>query len=130
MGDVISKAKHFIDYSGGNFQLKRVNTCDVSFEGDLEVIKALGVSGGAGFKETEGGGSLQLEIFAETGVPEVDYNRLWRSKEQFRYVIQEEGGKRFQYRFCRVAQPTGRKYSTDGSVMHTVKIMFLQHGDL
>lgn len=130
MGDVVSKAKHFIDYSGGNFQLKRVDSADFSFEHDLTVVTALGIDGGAGFREQTGGGEIQLEVYPETGNPEVDYLKVFLSKEFFRYVVQEQDGQRFQARGCRVAKPPGRKYNSKGDVMMTVSIKFLQFGQV
>jgi hypothetical protein len=130
MGDIVSKAKLYIDYSGGNFQLKRADSCDVSFEADTSVVVAVGVTGGAGFRDQEGGGEIQLEVFPEKSAPEVDYFKLFRTKEVFRFVIQEDGGQRFQARSCRVKKPPGRKYSSKGDVMITVAIAFLQFGQL
>ena len=130
MGDIISKAKFFIDYSGGNYQLKRVDTGDISFEHDLSIVTAIGVEGGAGYREQTGGGELQLEVFPETGKPEVDYLRLFFSRELFRWVIQEVDGQRFQCRYARVAKPPGRKYNSKGDIMISVNIKFLQFGSL
>lgn len=130
MGDIVSKAKLYIDYSGGNFQLKRADSCDVSFEADTSIVVAVGVSGGAGFRDQEGGGELALEVFPETGRPEVDYLKLFKSKEIFRFTIQEDGGQRFQARSCRVKKPPGRKYNSKGDVMITVNIAFLQFGEV
>lgn len=130
MGDIVSRVKYHIDYSGGSFQLKRVDTCDVSFDADLEIVTAGGVDGGAGYREQTGGGELQLEVYAETGTPEVNYLRLFLTKENFRFVIQEQDGQRMQYRYVRVSKPPGRKYDSKGSVMHTVTMKFLQFGEL
>lgn len=130
MGDIVSSAKFHIDYSGGNFQLKKVETLDVSFDADLEIVTAVGVKGGAGFREQVGGGELQLDVYSETGIPEVDYLKLHLSKEVFRWVVQEDGGQRFQFRNCRVAKPPGRKYDSKGNVMQTVTIKFLSFGAL
>lgn len=130
MGDIVSKAKLFIDYSGGNFQLKRVDSADISFEHDLTIVTAVGVDGGAGYREQTGGGEFQLEVFIETGRPEVDYHRVFTRKEIFRITIQEEDGQRFQARSCRVAKPPGRKYNSKGDVMMTVNVKFLQFGSL
>ena len=130
MGEIVSRVKYEINYSGGSFQLKRVDTCDVSFDHDLEIVTAGGVEGGAGYREQTGGGGLQLEVYVETGQPEVDYLRLFLSKEQFSYVIQEQDGQRFQYRYVRVATPPGRKYDSKGNAMMTVELKFLQFGTL
>jgi hypothetical protein len=130
MGDVVSKAKLFIDYSGGSNQLKRVDSADVAFEHDLSIVTAIGVDGGAGYRKQTGGGEFSFEVYPETGRPEVDYLRLFFSEELFRIVIQEEDGQRLQGRYCRVAAPPGRKYNSKGDVMLTVKIKFLQFGTL
>ena len=130
MGDIVSKAKLYIDFSGGNFQLKRVDSADISFESDTTIVTALGVKGGAGYRDQEGGGEIQLEVYPETGPPEVDYLRLFLTKEKFRTVIQEEDGQRFQARYVRVASPPGRKYNSKGDCMLTVKLKFLQFGSL
>ena len=130
MGEIVSKAKFHIDYSGGSFQLKRVDSLDISFDAELEIVTAVGVEQGAGYREQTGGGELQIEVFSETGNPEVDYLKLFFSKEQFRWVVQEEAGQRFQYRNCRVSKPPGRKYDSKGNVMQTVTIKFLRFGQL
>lgn len=130
MGDIVSKAKLFVDHSGGNFQVKRVESCDIAFEHDLTIVTAVGVDGGAGYRAQTGGGELTLEVYPETGKAEVDYLRLFFSREQFRWTIQEEDGARFQCRYCRVKAPPGRKYNSKGDVMMTVGVKFLQFGQI
>lgn len=130
MGEIVSRVKYFVDCSFGSFQLKRVDTCDVSFDHDLEVVTAGGVDGGAGYREQTGGGELQVEAYVETGSPELDYLRLFLTRETFRWVIQEQDGQRFQYRYVRVAKPPGRKYDSKGNAMMTVTMKFLQFGTL
>jgi hypothetical protein len=50
MGEINSKALIFIDYTGGNFQLQRVKNLEDDTDHTLEVRKAVGVTGGAGYK--------------------------------------------------------------------------------
>jgi hypothetical protein len=133
MGEPQSKARIYIDYSGGNYQLKRVKSCDVSFEAKLEVVKAVGVNNGAGFREENGGGELTFEVYRED-VPEVSYRKLYLSKERFGVTIQDgmpgQVGVREQYRSCRVEAPPGRKIDEAGNMMDTVKLKFLDFGEL
>lgn len=130
MGEIVSKAKFSIDYSGGNFALKRVKSCDVKFDEDLEVVLAVGVDGGAGYREKNGGGELTLEVYPETMDPEVDYWAVQRSRERFAFVIQDLDGVREQYRGCRVASRPGRKIDEQGNMMNTVTVKFLTAGRL
>lgn len=130
MGEISSRVIYEIDFSGGNFQLKRVDTCDVSFDADSEIVTAGGVRGGAGYRDQEGGGTIQIEVYAETGDPEVNYLRLFFSKEQFNWVIEMEGGMRLQFRYVKVTKPPGFKFDSKGSSMLTVEMKFLQFGEL
>lgn len=131
MGDTSSKAKLFIDSKlAGNFQLYRVKSFDVDDDQDLEVVKAVGVDGGAGFRDTTGGGSMTLEVYRETGDPEVNWRILRKLKEKFAITIaDEDNGLREQYQVCRVAKVT-RKGDDSGSNMDTVSIKFLRRTDL
>lgn len=130
MGDVVSRKKLFINYSGGNYQLKRVKSGSVTHEGSTDVVLAMGVQGGAGFRDKEGGGEISLEVYRETGNPEVNWRRLRTSREVFSLVTQDEDGMREQYRSCRVAGIPDSKFGDDGEIMDTVKIKFLQSSQL
>jgi len=131
MGDIASRVTCSIDYSGGNYVLKRVDTGNVKYDSNTEIVLAIGVIGGAGYRHVEGGGTIELDVYEETGTPEVDYFALFFSREQFAFVTQVEGGgKRFQYRSCVVANPPERSFNTKGEVMKKVAIKFLQSGYL
>jgi hypothetical protein len=80
-GTFTSQAKFYIDYSGGNFQLKRVDTLDEDDDSDVEVKTAVGVEGGAGHVDKEGGGALKLEVYRESN-PEVSYRALKKTKRR------------------------------------------------
>ncbi len=130
MGDIVSRKKIFIDYSAGNYQLKRVKSGSLTYESTVDVVVAVGVTGGAGFRKKEGGGELSLDIYRETGTPEVNWRRLFNSNEVFAMTFQDEGGIREQIRSCRVAQTPDSKFDDAGEVMDTVKIKFLQSGQV
>ena len=130
MGDIVSRKKIFIDYSSGNYQLKRVKSGSLTYESTVDVVIAVGVSGGAGFRKKEGGGELSLDIYRETGTPEVNWRKLFNSNEIFAMTFQDENGLREQIRSCRVAQIPDSKFDDGGEVMDTVKIKFLQSGQV
>lgn len=131
MGDTSSNAKIYLDSpSVGNFQLFRVKSFDVTDDSDLEVVTAVGVAGGAGFREKQGGGTMQLEVFRETGSPEVNWRRLKAIKEKFSITIaDEDAGIREQYQAVRVAK-VDRKGDDQGENMDSVTLKFLRRVDL
>lgn len=131
MGDTSSNAKIYIDSpSTGNFQLFRVKSFDITDDSDLEVVTAVGVTGGAGFREKQGGGSISLEVMREQGAPEVNWRRLKAIKEKFSITIaDEENGIREQYQQVRVAK-VDRKGDDQGENMDTVSLKFLRRTDL
>jgi len=120
MSTLTSQSMFYIDFSGGNFQLKRVDTLDEDDDSTTEVKTAVGVTGGAGNIDKEGGGSLKLEVFRES-VPEVDWRLLKISKEYFSFSIQDVNGPRWKYLGCRVSKVT-RKDDSQGKHMDTVDI--------
>lgn len=126
MGEINSKGLIYIDYSGGNFQLQRVKTFKDDVDKTLEVRKAAGVDGGAGFKSSKGGGSITMSVYRESPRPEVDYRKLEESKEKFTITVQDEdNGPREQYQRCRVEKVT-RSLDDDGENMDEVSIKFLR----
>lgn len=130
MGDIASHKKINIDYSGGNYQLKRVKSFNVAYDSTTEVVVAMGVPGGAGFRDKEGGGKLTLDVYRETGNPEVDYRRLFVTKEVFAMTTQDLNGMREQYRSCRVEKIPDHKSDDGGDIMDSVSIVFLQSARL
>jgi hypothetical protein len=123
-GTFTSQAKFYIDYSGGNFQLKRVDTLDEDDDSDVEVKTAVGVEGGAGHVDKEGGGALKLDVYRESN-PEVNYRAVKKSKEVFSFSIQDVNGERWKYLGCRVAK-VARKDDSQGKHMDSVDIKWLQ----
>ena len=128
-GEVISQTKFFIDSpSQGNKQLVRVKSADVTDDQDVEVVKAVGVEGGAGFRHQTGGGTISLDVYRETVAPEVAWRTLQRTRETFTFTIQDTDGLRESYQSCRVAN-VARKSDESGSHMDTVKLVFLRRTD-
>lgn len=128
MGENVSFVKVYIDCLQGNFQLLKVEKVGVKYDQKVTVTKAIGVRGGAGFKDEEGGGEISLEVYREEGPPEVDYEALFLSKEVFRMTTQDNNGRRKQFRSCRCVGIPDYSADTAGAVMDAVKIAFLQSG--
>lgn len=136
-GDIVSQAKFFIDFSngdgsgGGNLQLKRVKSADVTDERESEVVKAIGVQGGAGYRHQEGGGEITLDVYRETLNPEVRWRSLMdkRPKQTFTFTIQDEDGIREAFYGC-VVSNVGRKSDDTGSHMDAIKLKFLKSREL
>ena len=124
MGDIVSQAKFYVDGPFGNFQLKRAKSADPTPEKDAEVVTAVGVDGGAGYRFKEGGGDISLEVYEEQGTAEVNWRREHLLKTRFSFTIQYVGGQRWLYTDCIVANVTP-KSDDQGSHMITVKIKFL-----
>jgi len=129
MGDFVSQARININYSGGNFQLRRVKSYDVNQQQDLEVLKAVGVEEGAGFRDSTGGYEITFEVYRETLNPEVNWRKLRKTKERFSLTFQDVGGTREQYQGVRVAN-VARKGDDSGSHMDTVKLLALARVDM
>lgn len=125
MGDIVSQAKFYVDGPFGNFQLRKCKSADPTSEKDAEVVTAVGVDGGAGYRFKEGGGEITLEVFIEQGRPEVDWQRECDQKTFFSFTIQWVGGQRRQYLSCIVAN-VSPKSDDQGSHMSSVKLKFLQ----
>lgn len=123
-----SQALFYIDFSGGNFQLKRVDSLDEDDDSDAEVKTTIGVSGGAGTIFKEGGGALKLEVYRES-VPEVDYRQLKARREFFAFTIQDVNGDRWKYIGCIVSKVT-RKDDSAGKHMDTVDIKWQQRAKM
>lgn len=126
MGEPNSGAGIYINYSGGNFKLERVQKLKETVDKTLEVRKAAGVKGGAGFKKSQGGGGLTLTVYRESPEPEVDYRRLEESGERFEITTQDEdNGPREQYQACRV-EKVEKSLDEEGEHMDEVSIKFLR----
>jgi hypothetical protein len=129
MGDFVSQSKFFIDGPFGNFQLVRVKSADVKSDKEVEVLTAVGVDGGAGYRRKTGGGEITLEVYREQGTPEVDYRAHENLGTLFAFTIQDIGGQRETYLSCTVAN-VGRKDDDAGSHMDTVLLKFLKRKPL
>lgn len=129
MSEIQSQARYYINSaSQGNKQLRKVKSLDVKDDSKVEVVRAVGVDGGAGFQASTGGYSLTLEVYGETGKEEVDWEALKAAGEQFSFTVQAVGGRRMVFRPCRVSS-IGQKGDDGGSHMRTVEVVSLNRTD-
>lgn len=116
MGEVVSQAKFFADFGataasslslgsgGGSRQLTKVKSADVKDDRDVEVVMAVGVSQGAGFRDKQGGGEISMQVYRETGRPETDWRQLKTDRKTFTFTIADEGKGLRESFTCRVAK--------------------------
>ena len=115
MGEVVSQCKFFVDFSstsavgaltgGGSRALTKVKSADIKDDRDVEVVMAVGVEQGAGFRDKQGGGELSLTVYRETGpLPEVNWRKLKRDRKVFTFTIQDEQSGQREAFTCRVAK--------------------------
>ena len=115
MGDTIPKRILNINYSGGNFALKRLET--FKFEPDKTVEVAVSTEGPIGHHVNDQGGSFTFNVYAESGTPEVNWHRVDASREVFVCTTQDwPSGSRIQYRGCMV-EKVGAPTENNGKQM-------------
>lgn len=132
MGEVLSQTKLFIDYGGtaaspggGAVWLDRVTSFKDTDERSVEVVKAIGVSGGAGYRRKPGGGTLALTELRQ-GKPQVDWRRLLRDRKLFMIMAQDEdGGPRQKWFRCTVSK-VDRSASDEGEHTDEIEIKYLE----
>jgi hypothetical protein len=130
MGNVTSQTKCFIDFgatpssSGGSLFHGRLKSVKVKDERGVEIVKAVGVKGGAGHRHKEGGGTITLEVYRED-VPSVNFRKLKKNKQSFTWTMQDENaGVRERFYTCQVSN-VDRDADDDGNHMDAVEIKFL-----
>ncbi len=129
MADFVSQGKIFvgIDGPGGQSrQLTTVKSLDVKDGRSTEVVMAIGVPGGAGFKSKEGGFEIDLTIYREVGQdPEVDWYEVKRSRRTVILTTQDEDDGRRQSYTARVSK-IDTKMDETGTHEDTVALVATQ----
>lgn len=112
MGEVVSQSYFYVDAGatiGGAAGLSRrstkIKSADVKDDRDVEVVMAVGVEQGAGFRDKQGGGEISLVVYRETGPnPETDWRAFKRDRKIFTFTIQDESAGQRESFTCRVAK--------------------------
>lgn len=122
--DLGTRTRLRIKCSQGNKRLRRVKDVKVAHGAGLDAQNALGEDAPIGWVDKPGPRTLTLSVYDEVGNPEIDYDLLWATKEQFVVEAEVVGGQEWQFIPCRVAK-VDRDADADGKVMKTVEIVAL-----
>ena len=138
MGEIISQTRIFIDYGataaipgatarsgGAALFLNRISQLKVTDERSVEILKAIGVNGGAGFRYKTGGGTIMVTEYRQ-GKPQVNWRQMRNDRKQFMLMMQDEdGGVREKFMRCTVSK-VDRSASDEGEHTDEVEIKFLE----
>ncbi len=126
-----SNSKLFVDFGatlggsgGGAVLLQAVTSAKETEEGSIEVKPAIGVRGGAGMIEKQGGGTIML---TETrhNPPQVKWRQLKRDKKYFMVMCQDEdNGPRQKWFNVRVSK-VERSMSAEGEHTDEIELKYL-----
>lgn len=107
MGEFSNQARHYINFgpinglgiasSAGAKQLTKVQKADTKDDRKAEAKKASGVRQGAGFRRSQGGGTITLTVYREVGTPEVNWMKLQDDEKVFTYTLSDENGVRINF---------------------------------
>lgn len=103
-----SNGQIFIDMPGprgASKQLLTVTKFDAKADGKVDVVVTIGVQGGAGWRETQGGFKIDMTMVRlASAQPEVDFDYALATKKIFTITTQDEGNGRRQAYTCRVSK--------------------------
>lgn len=104
----VSNAKIKIDLPGprgANKQLLTIKKIDVKEDGSVDVITTVGVQGGAGWREKQGGFKITMTAVRTAGqVPEVDWDYAKEVKKIGTLTIEDEDNGRVRNYLFRVSK--------------------------
>ncbi len=130
INNLISNAKLFIDFGateggsgGAALWLQRAQNMKVTDERGVEVKKAIGVRGGAGFVRKEGGGTITISEYRQDE-PQVRWRRLIKDAKVFMLTVQDDDGVREKWFNCTVSK-VDRSLDDDANHMDEIEIKFL-----
>lgn len=125
MSDIASQGEIFVNIAGAGAALKKLERCksiDIKDGRSTEVVMALGVLRGAGFRRKQGGFEIDMEIYEEVGrAPEVDWHKVNESYATFTLTTEDEGDG-FRYSYVSKVSKVDRKKDAEGNLMQTVTL--------
>jgi hypothetical protein len=126
MADIASQGTVAVNISGAGAALKVLERCkslDIKDGRSTEVVMALGVQRGAGWRRKQGGFEIDAEIYEEIGRnPEVDWHKVNDSYATFHIITQDEGDG-FEYDYTVKVSKVDRKKDAEGNFMQTVTMV-------
>lgn len=100
---------------------ERCKTADIKDGRSTEVVMAIGVQRGAGFRRKQGGFEIDLEVYEEEGrKPEVDWHDVNNRYITFHLIDQNENDG-FRYDYTTKISNIDRKRDAEGNYMQTIK---------
>lgn len=128
--NLISNAKLFVDAGptedgtpGSALWLQRIQNMKETDERGVEVKKAIGVRGGAGYVRKNGGGTITLSEYRTTD-PQVPWRRWLKDDKVFLLSVQDDDGVRQKWFGCTVSK-VDRTLDDDANHMDEIEIKFL-----
>lgn len=90
---------------GANKQLLTIKKFDAKEDGSVDVVTTVGVAGGAGFREKQGGFKITMTAVRTAGqTPEVDWDFAKATKKIFTITTEDEDNGRIRNFLCRVSK--------------------------
>lgn len=128
MADIVSQGTIWVNIAGvGSLkQLQRVKSIDIKDGRSTEVVMAIGVKRGAGFRRKQGGFEIDMEIYEEEGKqPEVDWYLVNDNEDTFAITTQDEDDS-WRYAYTSQVSKIDRKKDAEGNFMQTVTLVCTQ----
>lgn len=127
-----SQSKIFVDANatqggtlGAGVQIRIASDFEDDPDSDVEVVLAIGVEGGAGFRHKTGGGTI---TFTEnrTDQPPVNWRKWKRDKKMFAISAQDENAGQRQQWLPVVVAKVGRSMDAEGKHQDKITLKYLQ----
>lgn len=128
MADIASQGNLFVNIVGQAAlkKLERVRSADIKDGRSTEVVMAIGVKRGAGFRRKQGGLEIDLDVYEEEGrQPEVDWHAVNESEATFTFVTQLDGDS-FRYAYTVQVSKVDRTQDAEGAMMQKVNLACTQ----
>lgn len=125
MADIVSQGTISVNIQGvGALKvLERVKSIDIKDGRSTEVVMAIGVKRGAGFRRKQGGFEIDMEIYEEEGKqPEVDWFLVNDQEATFQITTQDENDS-WRYQYTSQVSKIDRKKDAEGNYMQTVTLV-------
>src|SRR5512139_1825553 len=118
MSEVASQGEIFVNIAGQGAALKKlekIKNVDIKDGRKTEVVMAIGVQRGAGFRRKQGGFEIEMMGYRQAGrKPEVDWFLVNESYATFTIVTQDEGGG-FRYAYTVKVSNVDSKMDAEGN---------------
>jgi hypothetical protein len=126
MADIASQGEVSVNIQGAGAALKqllKVKSLDIKDGRSTEVVMAIGVQRGAGFRRKQGGFEIDMISYRQVGrVPEVDWFKVNEAYSTFTLVTQDEGSA-FRYAYTTKISKIDTKMDAEGNFEDTITLV-------